>query len=252
MSNPLDYRGKTVVVTGGTRGIGRAIALRFLGAGANVIICARNPPSETVRVGESRAAFFTCDVRQPEEVDALVAEVVKQWGDLDVLVNNAGGAPPADSGTASANFNRAVIELNLLAPITFAQAVHGPMESQAGGGVIINIASISGTRANPGGVAYGAAKAGLINATKTLASEWGPNVRVLAVVAGLVLTDEARVFYGDDDNVAALADTIALKRLGTPEDISHLCLFLASPLASYMSGAAVEIHGGGNKPIDLG
>lgn len=252
MSNPLDYRGKTVVVTGGTRGIGRAIALRFLGAGANVIICARNPPSETVRVGESRAAFFTCDVRQPEEVDALVAEVVKRWGDLDVLVNNAGGAPPADSGTASANFNRAVIELNLLAPITFAQAVHGPMESQAGGGVIINIASISGTRANPGGVAYGAAKAGLINATKTLASEWGPNVRVLAVVAGLVLTDEARVFYGDDDNIAALADTIALKRLGTPEDISHLCLFLASPLASYMSGAAVEIHGGGNKPIDLG
>lgn len=247
MSEGARLTGRSAIVTGGTKGIGRAIAEAFLAEGADVTVCARNAPEAPVTGGDGEAAFVACDVREPDQVTGVVQGTLERTGSIDVLVNNAGGAPPSPSATASARFNERILALNLLAPITFAQAVHDPMQAQAGGGVIINIASVSGTRPNPMGVAYGAAKAGLLNATRTLANEWGPTIRVVAVTAGLVLTDDARAFYGDDQSVAKIAATIPADRMGTPTDIANACVWLASDEASYVTGTALEVHGGGER-----
>lgn len=252
MSDPLDMSGRTVIVTGGTKGLGKVIAERFLTQGADVVICARREPAEPIQVDGRTATFVACDVREPEQIQAVVAAAVDATGRVDVLVNNAGGAPPAESATVSPRFNDKVVALNLMAPIAFAQAVHDQMQSQDDGGVIINIASVSGTRANPAGVAYGAAKAGLINATETLAVEWGPKIRVIAPVVGLIVTEEAHLFYGDEAGIAAVGDTIALGRMGVPEEIADVVLFCASPMARWVSGCTIPVHGGGEKPSYLG
>jgi len=250
--NPLDMTGRTVIVTGGTKGLGRVIAERFLEQGADVVICARREPEEPVAGAGREAQFVACDVREPDQVAAVVSAAVDATGRVDVLVNNAGGAPPAESATVSPRFNEKIVALNLMAPLNFAQAVHDQMQSQDDGGVIINIASVSGTRANPAGVAYGAAKAGLINATETLASEWGPKIRVIAPVVGMIVTEEAHLFYGDDEGIAAVGETLALGRMGVPEEIADVILFCASPLARWVTGCTIPVHGGGEKPGYLG
>src|SRR5690606_12671136 len=115
-------------------------------------------------------------VREPDQVTALVDGIVARFGRLDVLVNNAGGAPWADSATASPRFNERIVALNLLAPLTVSQAAYRVMRDQEGGGAIVNIASVSGVRPSPGAAAYAAAKAGLLSLTRTLAVEWAPEV----------------------------------------------------------------------------
>jgi NAD(P)-dependent dehydrogenase (short-subunit alcohol dehydrogenase family) len=125
------------------------------------------------------------------------------------------------------------------------------MQEQAEGGVIINIASVSGVRPSPGTAAYGAAKAGLLSLTQTLAVEWAPRVRVNAVTAGMIRTELAHLHYGDEAGVAAVAATVPLGRMGEPRDVGDTCLYLASPLASYVSGANVLMHGGGERPAFL-
>ena len=125
------------------------------------------------------------------------------------------------------------------------------MQEQADGGVIVNIASVSGVRPSPGSAAYGAAKAGLLNLTETLAVDYAPKVRVVAVTAGLVRTEQSHLFYGDEDGIAAVGRTIPAGRMADPEDIADVCLFLASPLARYVSGTSVLAHGGGEKPAYL-
>jgi NAD(P)-dependent dehydrogenase (short-subunit alcohol dehydrogenase family) len=251
-TDPLDMTGRTVIVTGGTKGLGRVIAERFLARGADVVICARREPEQPVRSGRRIADFVACDVREPDQVAAVVASAVDQTGRIDVLVNNAGGAPPVQSATVSPRFNEKIVALNLLAPMTFAQAVHDQMQSQDEGGVIINIASVSGTRANPTGAAYGAAKAGLINLTETLAQEWGPKIRVIAPVVGMIVTEDAQLFYGDAEGIAAVGQTLALGRMGVPEEIADVVLFCASPLARWVSGCTIPVHGGGEAPGYLG
>ncbi|HJO20038.1 MAG TPA: SDR family oxidoreductase, partial [Acidimicrobiales bacterium] len=171
---------------------------------------------------------------------------VEQTGRLDVLVNNAGGAPPAESSTASPNFNAKVIALNLTSALTFSQAAHRAMADS--GGVILNISSVSGTRTNPGGAAYGAAKAGLANLGRTLAHEWGPAIRVVTVTVGMIVTDEATAFYGDGGRREAIGDLLAAGRMGEPEDVADMCLVLASPLARWVTGTEVEVHGGDERP----
>ncbi|HEX5614675.1 MAG TPA: SDR family NAD(P)-dependent oxidoreductase, partial [Acidimicrobiia bacterium] len=163
LATALDLRGRVVLVTGGTRGVGRGIAERFGAAGARVFTCGRTAPDH------DDAEFLAADVRDPDAVEALVGTVVERAGRLDVLVNNAGGAPPSDTATVSARFSRSIIELNLVAPLVCAQRANQQMQRQDDGGVILNIASVSGVRPSPNTAAYGAAKAGLLNLTETLA-----------------------------------------------------------------------------------
>ncbi len=244
--------GRVVLVTGGARGVGRGISRRFLAAGAQVVICGRTEPEPGAGADGPAPTFIAADVRDPDSVDALVSETVRRFGRLDVLVNNAGGSPPADSATASPKFSRAIIELNLLAPLVCAQRANAVMQDQAEGGSIVNIASVSGVRPSPETAAYGAAKAGLLNLTQTLAVDFAPKVRVNAVTAGLIVTEQSHLFYGDEAGIAAVGATVPLGRMGTPEDIADACLYLASPLAAYVSGANLLVHGGGEKPAYLG
>jgi NAD(P)-dependent dehydrogenase (short-subunit alcohol dehydrogenase family) len=249
-ANPLDYTGKVVVVTGGGRGVGRGITDAFLAAGADVVICGRTKPSAGDMPAHDgrRAVFVACDVRDAEQATEVVSKTTERFGRLDVLVNNAGGSPSVPAADASARFISQVIALNLVAPFYCAQAANRVMRDQAGGGSIVNIASVSGRRPSPGTAPYGAAKAGLINLTRSLAMEWAPAVRVNCVVAGMIATEAADDHYGGPEGLRAVAATVPLGRLGTPADVAGVCLFLASPLASYLSGAAVEADGGGEWP----
>ena len=251
MNNPLDFAGKTVIVTGGGKGIGRGIAECFLTAGAEVVICGRSQPDTLPQGGGREAVFTPCDVRDYEQVEACVNFTLERFGRLDVLVNNAGGAPHADAATASPRFSEAIIRLNLIAPLNFSQVANRVMQQQEEGGSIINIASVSTLRPSPGTAAYGAAKAGLVNLGSSLAVEWAPRVRVNAVVAGLTETEQSQLHYGDEAGLAAVAATIPLERMGQPRDVGNACLFLASPLASYISGTSFAVHGGGEKPAFL-
>ncbi len=245
-----DFSGRVVLVTGGTRGIGRAIAVAFLERGAAVTISGRAPPAEPVEVGGIGAEFVAADMRDPEQVDALVATIEARHGRLDVLVNNAGGSPAADPATASPRFSEAIVRLNLLAPLFAAQAAYRLMSKQTTGGVIINIASIAATRPSPTVAVYGAAKAGLLNLTASLAVAWAPLVRVNAVIAGTVRTEQTQLHY-NDDGVRQMNEIIPAGRLAEPVEIADACLFLASPRSSYITGAQLAVHGGGERPAFL-
>ena len=255
----LDFTGRVAVVTGGTRGIGRGIAEAFLAAGAEVVVCGRTGAAGDelpAAAGEGgtlrRAVFVTADVRDPDQAASMIGAATSRFGRIDVLVNNAGGSPAADAATASPRFTASVVALNLLAPLYCAQPANAVMQAQEGGGAIVNIASVSGLRPSPGTAAYGAAKAGLINLTQSLAVEWAPKVRVNCVSAGLVATEAADAHYGGPGELAAVAATVPLGRFGTPGDVAGLCLVLASPtLAGYVSGANLVAHGAGEWPAFL-
>jgi NAD(P)-dependent dehydrogenase (short-subunit alcohol dehydrogenase family) len=252
VAQDIDFTGKVVVVTGGSRGVGRGITEAFLAAGAEVAICGRSEPAvdELPRGGGRRAVFLSADVRDADQAAVVITATAERFGHLDVLVNNAGGSPAVPAADASARFVAQVVALNLLAPMYCSQAANAVMQA-GGGGSIVNIGSVSGLRPSPGTAAYGAAKAGLINLTRTLAVEWAPKVRVNCVVAGLIATEAAEDHYGGAAGLAAVAATVPLGRMGTPQDVAGACLFLSSPLASYVSGAAIEVHGGGEGPAFL-
>lgn len=231
-----------VLVTGGVRGVGAGISAVFAGQGATVVTCARRP------VEGSPYEFHPCDVRDDESVAALIAAIVERHGRLDVVVNNAGGSPYVPAADASAKFSTKIVELNLLGPLSVAQHANAVMQKQGAGGSIVNISSVSGYRPTPGTAAYGAAKAGIDNLTKTLAVEWAPKVRVNSVVVGMVETEQSELFYGDADSIAAISANVPLGRLAKPHDVGWATAFLASEAASYISGASLEVHGGGEPP----
>jgi NAD(P)-dependent dehydrogenase (short-subunit alcohol dehydrogenase family) len=251
----VDYQGRAVVVTGGTRGIGAGIALAFLQAGAQVMVCGRTEPADggPLPAADGRtAAFFRTDVRDATQTKELIGRAAEKFGRVDVVINNAGGSPAAAAATASPRFHAKVIELNLIAPLHVAQAANAVMQDQAWGGSIIMIGSVSGVRPSPGTAAYGAAKAGLHNLARTLAVEWAPKVRVNSVVPGPVATESAgAAHWTGAGGEEAVARTVPLGRLPTPGDIADACLFLASPLASCVSGAELLLHGGGEWPAYL-
>ena len=243
--------GLRVIVTGGTRGIGVGIAQGFLRSGAQVLVCARNEPAAPPAADGRTASFIRADVRDPDQARRLIGAGAEQFGCVDVVISNAGGSPPAAAATASPRFHAKVIELNLIAPLHVAQAANAVMQEQPDGGSIIMIGSVSGTRPSPGTAAYGAAKAGLHHLVTSLAIEWAPKVRVNTVVPGFVTTDASLPHYGDAGAAAAIAVSVPLGRMATPEDVAGACQFLASPRASYVSGSSLTLHGGGEPPAFL-
>jgi NAD(P)-dependent dehydrogenase (short-subunit alcohol dehydrogenase family) len=218
----------------------------LLEAGAAVVTCGR-----TEATPPAGAEHRLCDVRDPEAVAALVGGIVADHGRLDIAVNNAGGAPYAEAASASPRFHDSILGLNLTAALTVGQAANRVMQQQDAGGVIVNISSVSGTRPSPGTAAYGAAKAGLDSLTGSLAMEWGPRVRVNAIDVGLVRTADTADHYGGDATVAAIEATIPAGRMADVAEIGRVVAFLASDLASYVSGARVACHGGGEQPVFL-
>lgn len=259
-ASALDFTGQAVIVTGGVRGIGRGIAEAFLAAGADVVVCGRTethedqlPVAGDGRGSSRRASFVAADVRDADQAASVITATVDRFGRVDTLVNNAGGSPVAAAAVASPRFSASVVALNLLAPLYCAQAANQVMQGQSRGGSIVNIGSVSGLRPSPGAAAYGAAKAGLINLGQTLAIEWAPKVRVNSLSAGLVATGAPGTedHYGGPEATAAVAATVPLGRFGSPADIAGLCLFLASPLAGYVTGANLVAHGGGERPAYL-
>jgi NAD(P)-dependent dehydrogenase (short-subunit alcohol dehydrogenase family) len=247
----IDFTGKVALVTGGSRGVGRGIAERFLAAGARVVICGRTPPDSLPKGAGGEAVFLPADVRDAEQVERLFADTLARTGRLDVLVANAGGAPAVDAASVSPRFHEKIIQLNLVAPLHCAQRANAAMQAQPDGGVILFITSVSGLRPSPGTAAYGAAKAGLVSLAQSLAVEWAPKVRVAAVAAGMVKTEQSHLHYGDEAGIAAVGATVPLGRIGEPSDVGDACVYLASPLARYVSGATLLLHGGGERPAFL-
>ncbi|SFR90869.1 SDR family oxidoreductase [Sphingomonas jatrophae] len=241
--------GKVAIVTGGTRGIGAAIVRRLLDAGCEVVTCGRQAPDALPEANGRQAGFVACDVRDPEQARSLVAQVVERHGRLDTLVNNAGGSPQAVAATASPRFSDAIVALNMMAPLHMAQAAYPHLKAVQGS--IVNIASVAGVRPSPGTAVYGAAKAGLLSLTKSLAQEWGPDIRLNAIIVGLMETENTALTYGSEEAQGRIAASLPLRRMGRGGDIADAVAFLASPAASYISGAQLEVHGGGERPLFL-
>jgi len=237
----MELNGRVVVVTGGTRGVGAGIARSFVAAGAEVVVCARRPPEGPLR----KAEFAPLDVRDGDAVRRFFAELPR----LDVLVNNAGGAPYRPLAQTEPERHIRVLELNLLAPLTVSLAAHDLLERARGS--IVMIGSVSGGRPSPGTAAYGAAKAGLENLARSMAVEWAPDIRVNTLVVGMVRTEQSSLHYGDDEGVAAVSRTVPLQRLAEPSDVGAAAVFLASDAAAYISGASLLVHGGGERPAFL-
>ncbi|GAB2739478.1 SDR family oxidoreductase [Streptomyces bullii] len=233
--------GRTVVVTGGTRGVGAGIAQAFAATGAEVVTCARRPPERPVE----GVRFIPLDLRDRDAVRAFFDALPR----LDVLVNNAGGTPYRLLAEADAERHARVVELNLLAPLTASLAAYEHLARARG--AIVMIGSVSGTRPSPGSAAYGAAKAGLENLARSMAVEWAPDIRVNTVVVGMVRTELSHLHYGDEDGLAAVSRTVPLGRLADPGDVAAAAVFLASDAAAYITGASLLVHGGGERPAFL-
>ena len=245
----VDYglTGRTAIVTGGTRGLGRAISAALAAQGCKVVACARSEPENLPEGVE----FAVLDVRDPDAVEAFVNDVAARHGGIDIVVNNAGGSPESDASTASPRFAEAINKLNFLAPYFLARAAH-PHLLKSDGASIVNIASVSGIRPSPGTAIYGAAKAALLSLTKSLAQEWGPHsVRVNAIIVGLAETETTADTYGSEDAQAKIAASLPLGRMARGEDIARAVLYLASPASEYVSGAWLNVDGGGERPLFL-
>ena len=245
------YEGKVVLVTGGAGHIGRAICQGFLNEGAQVVACGRRSPEEPIGDGSEKAEFFPADLRDPDASKSLVDFALERFGRIDILINNAGGSPPVDAASASPRLTEKIVALNLVAPLVLSQQAHGALSVNDSPGCVVNIASVSGVRPSPGTAAYGAAKAGLLSSTRSLAMEWGPKIRVNAIVVGLVHNDAGIAHYGGAEGFQRVADMLPLKRMAAPEDVANAVLMLCDDKAAYISGAALEVDGGGEVPVFL-
>ncbi|MFE8911149.1 SDR family oxidoreductase [Streptomyces globisporus] len=243
----MDFTGRAVLVTGGTKGLGATIARAFLASGADVMACGRSTPAALPSTGGREAGFRVADLRDPVAVADVVAAASERFGRLDALVNNAGGSPDADAATVSPRFVEKVVALNLLAPSHTAQAANLAMREQPGGGSVINIGSVSAHTPQPGTAAYSAAKAGLLGLTRAPALEWAPRVGVNHITAGFIRTESAAALYGEEGGNAAV-DVVPMGRPAEPDGVARACLWPACDLSSYVNGADLAVHGCGEIP----
>lgn len=247
--------GKTVVVTGGGKGIGLGISVAMARCGADVVVAGRAPEALADTVGElqalgAQALAVAGDITRAEDRERLIATALERFGAIDGWINNAGSASPADvgplDGVGEAQWDR-VIDLNLKAAFFAAQAAARAMVR---GGSIVNITSRSASHPNPGTGHYGAAKAALENLTRTMAAEWGHRgIRVNAVAPGVVMTEELAKTFNTPERIRRQLETVPLQRLGRPEDIGPLCAYLVSDASSWTSGALIGVNGGSFVPM---
>jgi NAD(P)-dependent dehydrogenase (short-subunit alcohol dehydrogenase family) len=240
--------GKVAVVTGGSRGLGRAIVLGLAAAGADVVIASRKVDAcravaAEVEAAGRRALAVACHVGVWDDLTRLVAATVDRFGRIDVLVNNAGMSPLYDSPeTVSEELFDKVIAVNLKGPYRLSALV-GARMAAGEGGAIVNISSVSAIRPTPAELPYAAAKAGLNALTTGLAQAYGPAVRVNAIMCGPFRTDVSR--HWDTARMeATVRATQAIGRVGEPDEVVGAVLYLASPLASYTTGATLRVDGG--------
>ncbi|MGK0336775.1 MAG: NAD(P)-dependent dehydrogenase (short-subunit alcohol dehydrogenase family) [Candidatus Azotimanducaceae bacterium] len=243
-----DMTGKVVLITGGSRGLGRAMALGFASRGANVAIVSRKLDSciETAKEIEAlgvEAFAYAAHVGDWDEIGNMVDAVYERFGKVDVLVNNAGMSPlyPALDEISEALFDK-VIAVNLKGPFRLSALVAARMVKGEGGS-IINVSSVASVTKSPNAEPYGAAKAGLNAITRSFADAYGPKVRVNCIMAGPFLTDISKAWDLDAFNARAEA-TIPLQRGGQPEEVVGAALYFGSEMSSYTTGAILAIDGG--------
>ena len=238
--------GDTALVTGASSGIGREIAERFADDGAEVVVCSReqdnvDPVADGIEDAGGSALAVECDVRERDSVEALVEATVEEFGGLDTLVNNAGASFMANFEGISENGWKTIVDINLHGTYHCTQAA-GEVMREAGGGTIVNFASVAGQEGAPYMSHYAAAKAGVVNLTSTLAYEWADDgIRVNCIAPGFVATP------GVASQMGVTADEIDRKevsrKIGTSEEIADVAQFLASPAASYLTGETITARG---------
>jgi NAD(P)-dependent dehydrogenase (short-subunit alcohol dehydrogenase family) len=250
MTASISLQGKTALVTGGGRGIGKAITKRFVEAGANVVIASRKMENLKATADEfarlpGKVVPIECHVGRADQLEKLVATTTKEIGPIDILVNNSatniGQGPSLD---VTDEMLDKMVEVNIKGAMRLVRLTV-PGMIQRGKGSVINIASIAGLRPQPGGLLYSFTKAGLIMMTRTWAIEFGQSgVRVNAIAPGLIQTDFSEFFWKNEKYLDRLKATQPINHLGQPDEIGFAALYLASDEASYVTGQVFVIDGG--------
>src|SRR5438034_8970471 len=251
MSTNISLHGKIALVTGGGRGIGKAITRRFAEAGASIVIASRKLENLQATAKEfdslpGRVVPLACHVGQKEQIENLVRETEARLGPADILVNNS--ATTIGQGPALAVTDEMldkIVEINIMAALRLVRLVVPKMIERKRGGSIINIASMAGLRPQPGGLLYSFTKAGLIMMTRSWAQEFGPhNIRVNAIAPGLIQTDFSEFFWKEETRRRQYEKGSPLQRIGQPEELAGIALYLASDEASFVTGQVMVADGG--------
>jgi NAD(P)-dependent dehydrogenase (short-subunit alcohol dehydrogenase family) len=253
----VDLNGKVAIITGASKGIGKAIALAYALAGAEVVVSSRKQEAvdlvaQEIQAAGGKAMALAAHMGRPEEVEALVAKTVDRWGRLDIAVNNAATNPhfgpllTADEGQLEK-----ILDTNLKGYFRLCKAVVPHMEA-GGGGKIVNIASVAGLRPGLNMGAYSLSKAGILMLTQVLAVELGPaKIQVNAIAPGIIKTKFSRVLWESEDILRMVEARTPLMRIGLPEDVVGIALFLASGASDYVTGAVIVVDGGASLPSGI-